>query len=228
MNERIFIIDDQPSVIRLASDLLDENGYSVESATNPIKGLEAIQRNPPDLILLDVRMPQMDGFEVCRKIKSDPKLAAIPVLILSARSNETDVAVGLEIGADDYIYKPVREKELIARVRTAFRRTRPPAPRTEWKAGPLALNLARYVATADGKELPLRGKEFELLAYFVKREGEMLTRETISKNVWGMDLPRTSRTIDFYVHQLRKKLGAYGSFIKNLKGVGYRFEVDLT
>ena len=226
MPERIYIIDDEPDMVKAATILLKEEGYVVESSTDPQKGLREVRSNPPDLLLLDIRLPKTDGFQICKELKADPKTKNIPVVMVSVKSDETDVVVGLEVGAEDYIRKPYFEKELLARVKTVLRRRSMDLSTKKISSGPLTADMDTYVATANGKALDLTAKEFELFSYFLRQEGRVLTRANISKEVWGLDDPRTSRTIDFHVHQLRKKLGAFGVCIQALKGVGYRFEVE--
>jgi DNA-binding response OmpR family regulator len=224
--KRIFVLDDEPDMVKIATDLLESDGYVVTSAIHPSDGLKKIRANPPDLVMLDLRMPDIDGFKVCKELKADPKVRHIPVIIVSVKSDETDVVVGLEVGADDYITKPFRRQELLARVKTVLRRldSEPEPERLEMNG--LALDYARYQASLHNKPLALTPKEFELLGFFLRREGRVLTRGTISESVWGMEHTGSSRTIDVHVDQLRRKLGKSGEWIKSLKGVGYRFEVD--
>jgi len=211
---------------RIATDLLSDEGYVVESALNPLDGLKAISANPPDLLLLDIRLPDLDGFQTCKRIKSDPKIKHIPVIMVSVKSEESDVVVGLELGAEDYIIKPFRKRELLARVKTVLRRndTEPEAPKL--KIGPLDLDWNRHAAVLNRKPLTLTPKEFELLGYFMKNEGRVLTRASISEHVWGVEYTGSTRTIDVHVDQLRHKLGKHSDMIAGLKGIGYRFEAN--
>lgn len=225
MNKRIHIIDDEPDMVKIATDLLESDGYTVTSSTHPKDGLKKVRATPPDLLLLDIRLPDMDGFQVCKELKSDPKTNHFPIVMISVKSDETDVVVGLEMGADDYISKPFRKKELLARVRTVLRRTAGVTDVQRITSGNICVDFGTHIATVKGKELILTPKEFELLGYFLKMEGRVLTRDAISESVWGTQFTGSSRTIDVHVDSLRKKLGAYAECITGIKGIGYRFEV---
>ena len=225
MTRRIFVVDDEPDLVKIATDLLSAEGYHVSSATHPDEGLKKIRANPPDLILLDIRMPDKDGFQVCKELKSDPTTKGIPIIMISVKAEETDVVVGLEMGAEDYISKPYRRRELLARVKTALRRTEPEMIEEKLQIGPFAIDFGRYKASLNKKELTLTPKEFQLLAFFLKKEGRVLTRAAISESVWGIEFSGSTRTIDVHVDMLRKKLGKFAEYIVGMKGVGYRFEL---
>lgn len=224
MSKRVFIIDDEPDMVKIGTDLLEADGYLVTSSGNPVDALKKIRTTPPDLILLDIRLPEKDGFQVCKELKSDPQTRNIPIIMISVKSDETDVVVGLEMGADDYLSKPLRKRELLARVKTVLRRLEPDAGVQRIECGPLTLDYGSYTATVNKKPLSLTPKEFELLGFFLKRKNRVLTRAVISDNVWGIEFTNSTRTIDVHVDQLRKKLGKYGSLITGLKGIGYRLE----
>jgi DNA-binding response OmpR family regulator len=224
MEKRIFIIDDDPNMVQIATDLLEDEGYSVHSATHPQKGLEQVKKTPPDLILLDIRMPEMDGFELCRLIKSDMRLKDIPVLMVSVKSKETDVIVGLKLGAEDYIRKPFHKGELVQRVKTALRRKESDPQSKKLTTGPFTIDFDRHEAWVQDQSIALSPLEFELLGYFMRRAGHVLKRSTLSEAVWGREFISTSKTVNFHVQQLRKKLGPHGRSIKSIKAVGYRFD----
>ena len=226
MKRRIFVLDDEEAMIEIAREILQEGPYIVESETSPLAGLEKIKQTTPDLVLLDISMDKMDGLEVCRQLKTDPKTKSIPIVFISVKAKETDVVVGLEMGADDYISKPVRESELLARIKAVLRRTKADEVINVSECGPFKVDHSAYKAWLDGKPLDLNPKQFELLSLFVNNEGKVLTRGTISEKIWGADISGTSRTLNSTVDQLRKNLGPYREWIKNLKGVGYRFEVE--
>ncbi len=212
-------------MVRIATDLLTLDGFTVNSSTHPTDGLNQIRANPPDLLLLDIRLPDKDGFEVCKELKSDPKTKTVPIIMISVRSDETDIVVGLEMGADDYISKPFRQKELLARVKTVMRRQlEEPEPPTVL-LGPIKLDTKLYKATLNGRNMNLTLKEFELLSYLVRMEGRVLTRTRIYEAVWGVNFTGSSRTIDVHVDQVRKKLGKFSSCLTTLRGIGYRFEM---
>lgn len=226
MKKRLFVIDDEPDMVKIATDLLESDDYVVGSSLHPVEGLKKIRQNPPDLLLLDLRLPDIDGLSVLREIRKDPRTKGIPAIIVSVKADEADVVAGLEVGADDYITKPFRRRELLARVKNVLRRKNSAPEPERLEAGPIALDYASYSATLSKKALTLTPKEFELLGLFIRREGHLLTRAVISESVWGIEYLGSSRTIDVHVDQLRKKLGKCGDYIVGLKGVGYRFESD--
>jgi len=226
VNKRVFIIEDEPDLVRIATDLLEADGFVVTSSTHPVDGLAKIRANPPDLLLLDIRLPDITGYEVCKQLKSDPKTKHVPIIMVSAKDAETDVVVGLEVGAEDYVCKPYRQKELVARVRAVLRRQMSDLEPTSLVSGPLTLNCANYSGTLYKKDIKMTYKEFELLSYFVRMEGRVLTRAKIYETVWGIDFSGSSRTIDVHVDKLRKKLGKCSEWISTLKGIGYRFQID--
>jgi DNA-binding response OmpR family regulator len=222
----IFIVDDNPDMIQLGADLLKSEGYTVKSETNPLTALKIIKKNPPHLILLDIRMPHMDGYNVCKELKKDPQTHNIPVLMVSIKAEESDVVAGLEVGAEDYIRKPYHKGELLARIRTVLRRQTSPATSAHVKNGPLQMDLDRYTASINDQPLDLRPMEFQLLWYFLNREGQVMTHNAISEAVWKTEHLPTSQTVHFHVSQLRKKLGPHGKWIKSIKGIGYRVEIE--
>lgn len=225
MSRRIFIIDDEPDLVKIATDLLVAEGYHVSSATHPDEGVAKIRANPPDLILLDIRMPDKDGIQVCKELKNDPKTKSVPIMMISVKADETDVVLGLEMGAEDYVPKPYRKRELLARVKTVLRRTEPDQCEEKLQMGPFCIDFGRYKAYLNKKEMSLTPKEFELLGFFLRKEGRVLTRAMISESVWGIEFTGSTRTIDVHVDMLRRKLGKYSACIAGLKGVGYRFEL---
>lgn len=225
--QRIFVVDDKMEIVRMVGDALADEGFAVDSDTNPVSALKKIKQNPPHLVLLDIRMKEMSGLDVCRALKADRNTAHVLVVMMSVKAAESDVIVGLEMGADDYIRKPIQIGELIARVRAVLRRNKPAARKEEKIAiGSLLLDVPHYTASIDGKKLDLRPKEFEILAYLARNEGRVVTRQGISEGVWGRDHIPSSHTIEFHVYELRKKLGKYEFWITALKGIGYRFEVE--
>lgn len=220
------MIDDDPIFIKIAADLLELDGYVVTPFHHPKTALKNIGNDPPDLIVLDVRLPEMNGFDVCRALKSDPKTNGIPILIVSAKDDEADVVAGLEMGADDYLSKPLRKREFLARIRAVLRRFDAGHGETRLRCGPLEVDFGSYTAFIHKKRLDLTPKEFELLGFFLKRKGRVVSRPTISENVWGTPFTGSTRTIDVHVDTLRRKLGELGRCITGLKGVGYRFELE--
>lgn len=224
MNDRIFIVDDDPEIALMARKTLETDAYVVSHDANPVSALRAIKSSPPDLVLLDINMKEMNGLDVCRELKSDPRTSGIPIVMISVMAEEADVVAGLEIGAEDYIAKPLRRRELLARVRAVLRRRRSErSPILE--CGPFRVDFGAYRCWADGQALALTPKEFELLGLFIRKEGRVLTRGMIGEAIWGADLAKSSRTVDTHVDQLRRKLGLRRGWIQSLKGIGYRFEV---
>lgn len=226
MTHRILIVDDDPDMAHLASDLLKKEGYAVRSFTDPIAALDDVRSHPPDLLLLDIVMPGMNGLEVCRQLKREPKTSHVGILMISVKYRESDVVTGLELGADDYLKKPYRKRELLARVRAVIRRKEPQEKAAVIEKGPLRLDFGAHAVTLNGTRLEMAPKEFELLGLFMSREGRVLTRAAISDHVWKTPHLPTSRTIDYHVNRVRRHIQPYGHWIQALTGIGYRFESD--
>lgn len=222
---RILVVDDEPDFLKFIDEVLKQEGYVVTTAETGPDGLTQAVASRPDLILLDWNLPGKDGLEVCRALKEDPATRGIPVIMLTVRGRETDVVLGLEMGAVDYVSKrDLRPRELIARVRAALRRDGPRAEAGETlRAGPLALDTAGHTATLNGKPLDLRPKEFDLLRVFLRNPGRVLTRQFLEESVWGEQYYGTTRTIDATTSRLRSKLGPHGSRIVPIQGLGYKF-----
>jgi DNA-binding response OmpR family regulator len=225
VKKRIFIIDDEKDMIGIATALLEDNGYVVRSASHPNEGIRQIQANPPDLILLDVALPDKDGFEVCKELKAHPATRSIPVIMISVRSDETNVVVGLEIGAVDYVTKPFRKHELLARIKSALTRSGEPASSAPIKSvsGPVEIDIESRMVKVHGESIQLTRKEFDLLALFVSNTGKVLRRQYLLESVWGYEFDSMQGTIDSHMKTLRKKLGTAGSLIETVTGVGYRW-----
>ena len=227
--DRILIIEDDADIALSIKYSMERDGsYVVAVASDGETGVAEARRTGPDLVLLDLNLPGMDGVEVCRLLRRDAETADIPIVMLTARVQEQDKIGGLDVGADDYITKPFSLKELLARVRAVLRRAsaRADGPRTMIR-GPLALDEARRRVTVDGDEVRLTRKEFDLLADLMRRPGLVLTREKLLARVWGYDHPGATRTVDVHVRQLRKKLGPLAAAaIETVVGVGYRFRSE--
>lgn len=224
---KILVVEDDPSIARGLVDALRQEGYDVLCARDGAKGLEMALREDLDLIVLDVMLPGMDGFDVCRKIRADGLV--LPILFLSARGREADKVVGLELGGDDYITKPFGVAEFLARVKVALRRTRREEDRKlrVYSFGDVALDFERYRATRGGKPFPLTAREFAILGYLIRNRGKAVTREDLLASVWGHEVPPETRTVDQHVVQLRKKIEKHPSkpkYLTSIRGVGYRFE----
>lgn len=219
----ILVVDDESRMRKLVKDFLVKKGYLVKEAGDGAEAIDIFFSDKKlDLIILDVMMPKMDGWEVLKEIR---KYSKIPVIMLTAKSEEQDELLGFELGVDEYISKPFSPKILVARVDALLRRTNKIGQDAVTKAGVIELNKAAHIVTVDGKQVELSFKEFELLAYFVENQGLALSRENILNNVWNYDYFGDARTIDTHVKKLRSKLGPAADYIKTIWGMGYKFEV---
>jgi len=226
MRETILIVDDEPDILEMLKYNLQKEGYTVLTAKNGTTALEEIKRNPK-LVLLDVMMPEMDGWEVCRRIKREPKTAAIPVLFLTAKGSEVDEVVGFELGADDYIVKPISVRKLLARVKAVLRRqdaskSDPVMLPDIIRLDKLEINVPNYTVSIGTKDVALTRKEFETLVYLMHHRGRVISREVLLNVVWGENVHVVDRTVDVHISKVREKLGSYGEIIETVKGVGYR------
>ena len=222
---RILIIEDDPDIaLSLKYSLERERDFVVSIARDGESGLREAQRLSPDLVLLDLNLPGIDGTEICRNLRRRPATASLPVIMLTARVEEADKISGLDIGADDYITKPFSVKEVVARVRAVLRRARTPLEQPQTLIqGSLALDEGRRQVTIEDREITLTRKEFDLLAELMRRAGLVLSREQLLERVWGYEHPGATRTVDVHVRQLRKKLGQpWAERIETVVGVGYR------
>ena len=216
----ILIVDDAPNIVELVRLYLEGAGYATIVATDGPSAIELHRRHRPDLVVLDVMLPGMDGFEVCRAIRRE---ADTPVIMLTARTDDIDAIVGLELGADDYVTKPFNPRALVARIKAILRRTdgtvrlgRP------IEVGSLRIDPRRREVVLGDAIVELRGREFDLLAALARDPGVVLSRETLLEDVWGTDFPGETRTVDVHVSEVRKKLGPDGPAIESVRGVGYR------
>ena len=215
----ILIVEDEFNIGKLVRTYLERDGYAAVWVRNGEDGLVELDRHPVDLIVLDVGLPGIDGFEVCRRVRAS---SSVPVIMLTARDEETDRVVGLELGADDYVPKPFSPRELVARVKAVLRRTQSrPLPAEALVCGPVELRRDAREASRAGVALDLTMKEFDLLACFLENAGLALTRERLLEQVWGLEFPGGTRTVDQHVAQLRAKLGG-ALTIETLRGIGYK------
>jgi two-component system phosphate regulon response regulator PhoB len=219
--ERVLIVDDDPDILRLVSYNLMQAGFEVITAQNGRKALESVQKHPPDLIILDLMLPDVDGMEVCRTLRNRENSRRIPIVMLTARSEEIDRVVGFELGADDYVMKPFSPRELVLRVKSIFRRMKD--ERTDLlRSGDIQLYPERRQVFVGSGQIVLTAKEFDLLQELMRAHGNVLTREILMDRVWGYHGEATSRTLDTHVRRLREKLGREGSHVETVRGVGYR------
>lgn len=227
MKQKILIADDERDIVDFIKYNLDKEGYSVLTAKNGTEALQQSKKNP-DLILLDIMMPEMDGFEVVRALKKNPATAQIPVIFLTAKSSDVDEVVGLELGADDYITKPVSIPKLIARIKLTLRKKTVASNEDNdakiLRHGIIEINRSQYKVFINKKEVFFPKKEFEVLSYLVKNAGKVVTRETLLAQIWGSDVYVIDRTVDVHIRKIREKLGAYADYIDTIKGVGYRMK----
>jgi len=226
MSSRVLIVEDEPDIRELVVHHLKREGYQVSAASSGEEALRQVQAAPPDLVILDLMMPSMDGLEVCRRLRQDPATASLPIVMLTAKGDEVDRVLGLEIGADDYVVKPFSPKELLARVRAVLRRSRPALGAAPLRLGALVIDLGTHTASVGGLALALTPKEFDLLRALVEARGRVLSREFLLDRVWGYSRASEieSRTVDVHVRRLRVKLGAEGRRILTVKSVGYRLD----
>jgi two-component system phosphate regulon response regulator PhoB len=219
--ERVLIVDDDPDIVGLVRYNLSHAGFEVQAASTGREALEIIRKLPPDLVVLDVMLPDVDGLEVCRTIRQQPPSRRIPILMLTAKGEEIDRVVGFEIGADDYVAKPFSPRELVLRVKSILRRAG--VERTDvLHAGRIELLPDKRQCFVDAGVVTLTAKEFDLLYELMKARGNVLTRETLMDRVWGYHGEATSRTLDTHVRRLREKLGREGERVETVRGVGYR------
>ena len=221
---KILVVDDESRMRKLVRDFLVKNNYEVVEAADGEEALNLFfEKNDIDLAILDVMMPKMDGWQVCREIREYSK---IPIIMLTAKSDERDELLGFELGVDEYISKPFSPKILVARVEAILRRTGQAAAELIVEAGGIRLDKQAHSVTVEGKPVDLSYKEFELLAYFMENKGIALSREKILNGVWNYDYFGDARTIDTHVKKLRSKMGAKGELIKTIWGMGYKFEEE--
>ncbi len=226
MAGRVLIVEDEPDIRDLLAWHLEREGYQVSRSRTGLEALRQIEMAPPDLVLLDLMLPELDGLEVCRRLRRERATASLPIVMLTAKGEELDRVLGLELGADDYIVKPFSPKEVVARVRAVLRRTRP-APESEpVRVGGLAIDPGAHTAAVDGVPLALTPKEYDLLWALADARGRVLSREFLLDRVWGYRAASEieSRTVDVHVRRLRVKLGPEGRRIATVKSVGYRLD----
>jgi two-component system, OmpR family, alkaline phosphatase synthesis response regulator PhoP len=220
---RILVVEDDPDIAELVTRYLDKAGFTTERAASGKEALDAIAVKAPDLIVLDLMLPQVDGLEVCRRVRASERTAGIPIIMLTARAEESERIVGLELGGDDYIAKPFSPNELVARVRALLRRATRGAPaQTSLAYGVIALDTERHVVSCDGATVMLTAKEFLLLEYLMLHRGRVLSRDLLLTDVWGYRYTGGTRTVDVHVRRLREKLPLLTEAIVTVKQFGYK------
>lgn len=227
MKKLIAIVDDEKDILNLITHHLKREGYQVKPFQSGKDFLLYINSVPPDLVLLDIMLPGLDGLEICRILKSKPSTESIPIIMITAKSTETDIVVGLELGADDYIVKPFRTRELVARVKSILRRyAMKDSGDGTLRVGPLSINPASYEVSIDSQKIDLTTTEFRILETLGETEGKVFTRDQLlkRKTLWGDERVVFDRTIDVHIKNLREKLGSAGKMIKTVRGIGYKLE----
>jgi two-component system alkaline phosphatase synthesis response regulator PhoP len=228
MRQTILVIDDEKDITDLLKYNLEKEGFRVLVSHNGKAALGLLSEQPA-VILLDVMMPGMDGWEVCRAIRSNPKFQRVPIIFLTARDSEMDEVLGLELGASDYITKPVRLRTLLTRIKKALKSTTEPQdiPASDVLTfGDLSIHAQNYLVTMGKKEIFFPKKEFEVLLYLARHPNRVISRETLLNQVWGENVVVVDRTVDVHIRKIREKLGRYASHIETVKGVGYRFTTE--
>jgi two-component system phosphate regulon response regulator PhoB len=221
---KILVVDDEPDVADLVAYHLRAKGFQVETVNDPAASIGAARTLLPDLLILDIMMPDLNGIQICRIIRADPRLKQVPIIFLTAKAEESDRISGFETGCDDYICKPFSTKELVLRVQSIFRRIsdEPPAAEKRLLVGQIVLDVERHTVTLHGRPIELTATEFKLLRLLMERRGRVQTREHLLINVWNYETEIETRTVDTHVRRLREKLGSEADWIETIRGVGYR------
>lgn len=229
MREKILIVDDEKDIVKMLDYNLKKEGYRIASSNDGERALTLVNREHPDLIILDLMLPGVDGLEVCKTLKKEGKTAVIPIIMLTAKTQETDKILGLELGADDYVTKPFSTRELIARVKAVLRRAKEKEKPTEMlKIGDITIDFSRILVYVKDKPVALTAKEFELLKTLINANGRVLSRDYLLDTIWGFDeaIEIQTRTVDVHITTLRKKLKVEARRIITVKNYGYRFDVE--
>lgn len=220
----ILVVEDEMDILQLVAHNLKSAEFNVLTAQDGYEALSIAKKHLPQLIILDLMLPGMDGFDVCKELKRSPTTKNIPVLMLTARGEEVDRIVGLELGADDYVVKPFSPRELVLRVRAILRRFSPEESAvTRWQRNGLGVDYESHRVTVDNQETILTATEFRLLGELIRNLGKVLTRDQLLDKVWGYQFDGYARTVDTHIRRLRQKIGPYAEWIETVRGVGYRF-----
>lgn len=222
----IYLLEDDDSIRKLVVYGLQSQGYEAKGFEVPSKFWKAVGEQTPELVLLDIMLPEEDGLSVLHKLRSASATKKVPVIILTAKNTEYDRVIGLDNGADDFISKPFGMMELVARVRAVLRRTEPMMTCTEYRVGTLYVSPERHIVKVDGKDVTLTYKEFEILSLLLENAGVVLTRNVLMDRIWGCEFERENRTLDVHIRTLRAKLGEAGNCIETVRGVGYKIEAS--
>ncbi|WP_027339231.1 response regulator [Halonatronum saccharophilum] len=228
MSNKILVVDDEENIVQLIKFNLEKEGYEVIAAYDGEKALEEVDIEKPKLVILDLMLPKVDGLEVCRKIRGNNQYSKLPIIMLTAKSEELDKVLGLEMGADDYVTKPFSPRELIARVKAILRRanTKNNTKKSIVRVKDLQLDLDKYKVEIKGNELDLTPKEFDLMAIFLSHPGQVFSRDYLLQEIWGYDYHGDTRTVDVHIRRLRKKIEEWSEddYISTVRGVGYKLK----
>jgi two-component system alkaline phosphatase synthesis response regulator PhoP len=220
---RVLVVEDDKDIAALIVRYLTKAGYAAETLDAGTHVLPRVRQDPPELLILDLMLPGVSGLQICSALRAEPTTAAMPIIMLTARGEEADRILGLELGADDYLTKPFSPNELIARVRALLRRAAPrPAPQAVLRYGPIVLNAGEHTVSSANKEVRLTAKEFLLLQYLMQRPGRVVTRDLLLSDVWGYDYPGETRTVDVHVRRLREKVPYLGQALVTVQQFGYK------
>ncbi len=222
----IYLLEDEESIRKLVIYALESQGFRARGFETPAAFRETLKQELPELILLDIMLPEEDGISILKSLRKDPAAKFVPVIMLTAKNTEYDRVEGLDAGADDYISKPFGMMEMVARVRAVMRRASVKPARSEYRAGILYVSPERHEVKVDGKNVTLTYKEFLLLELFLEHRNLVLTREILLDKIWGLGVERENRTLDVHIHSLRAKLGPAGHYIQTIRGIGYLFSED--
>lgn len=224
--KKILIVEDEKDILQLVKLYLEKEGFRTVTAMTGTEGLTQVKTEKPDLVVLDLMLPELDGLEVCKRLRSNADTAVLPIIMLTAKAEESDTVIGLELGADDYVTKPFSPKTLVARVKALLRRLEraPSAEAGRYHYGPLTMDLARHEVRVGKDELVLTAKEFGLLEHLLKHPGRVLTREVLLNAVWGYDYYGTTRTVDVHIRRLKQKLPFLEEAIISVKSLGYKLK----
>jgi len=221
---KILVIDDEPDAVELVEFNLRSAGYEVVTAADGAEALKKARAHSPDLVVLDVMLPEVDGLEVCKILRRDPATSGIPLIMLTAKAAEIDRVLGLELGADDYITKPFSPRELVLRIKNLLKRGQGPEEKKDrFQTGELLIDVPRHLVTVQGKRVELTATEFRLLTVLAQRRGRVQSREQLLQDVWQYDNLIDTRTVDTHMRRLREKLGRAARYLDTVRGVGYRF-----
>jgi DNA-binding response OmpR family regulator len=220
---QILVVEDDPDIAQLIGHYLEKAGHKVDVLSSGKAVMPSVRKNPPDLVVLDLMLPELDGLMICQAMRTDPQTAAIPIIMVTARGEEADRITGLELGADDYVTKPFSPKELAARVTALLRRAaRPATAGGILRYGPIAIDADRHAVTVSGEEVRLTAKEFLLLQYLLQHQGRVLSRDLLLTDVWGYQYTGGTRTVDVHIRRLREKMPVLTDAIETVKQFGYK------